>query len=346
MMFIATISQATKNFKLEPPPQFRPDVSNKLQKQTNLHQKTFHVPAPPPPLTTRISVKPSTTDVNIERGKSFQEARSAVQKQIEKMFVDSKDKDEGESRNQGIKHVSHGVSHVTPDEEDIYNPPPPMHYGVNQALKSLSSSPAQPPTSSSVSSMSQFSRDSVTHVLTRDKSSSQHHQTPIERNAKVLTFNTSALSSSPDRVSRVSNLNNNNNSSINSINSSSNNNIGNIDFSKRVGGNKSPNDRTKRSSMHEDMIMKSVGVALRDRGNKEDSVSRRKSVHQDKFDIVKPKIPPALPPPNPPKSLPVSPAPSSSSAIMSPSETEYEPISVQSQMSTSAISSSSNGGNR
>ena len=35
----------------------------------------------------------------------------------------------------------HGVSHVRPDEEDMYLTPPPTHYGVNEAIKAIGSSP-------------------------------------------------------------------------------------------------------------------------------------------------------------------------------------------------------------
>ena len=116
----------------------------------------------------------------LQRGKSFVEARTAVQKQIERMFSnaqtganavnDKPTKDvemtspthvELESplrRFQAaqaagsslmtnphngskilgpgrIQHTMHGVSHALPGEELDIEPPPPVHYGVDQALR-------------------------------------------------------------------------------------------------------------------------------------------------------------------------------------------------------------------
>ena len=34
-----------------------------------------------------------------------------------------------------VKHTMHGVSHVRPEEEDMYQTPPPTHYGVGEAIK-------------------------------------------------------------------------------------------------------------------------------------------------------------------------------------------------------------------
>ena len=68
---------------------------------------------------------------DLQRGKSFLEARQAVQKQIERIFSDT------QNPKKEIKHAAHGVSHAIPTnegDEDI-PPPPPVHYGVNQAIK-------------------------------------------------------------------------------------------------------------------------------------------------------------------------------------------------------------------
>ena len=333
----------SRNFQIDPPPQFRPsatDVSSNVS-TNNLKQKTV----PEAPLATRISVGRlgtaqaggGGTETNIERGKSFQEARSAVQKQIEKMFVDSKEKDDFPKSSAGIKHVSHGVSHVTPEEEDTYNPPPPIHYGVNQALKSLgspsssSASSVASPThmaSLSTSRMSQLSSPSTLSL------SSSQQRSFEQRNGKILSFDTSSVSLAGDK------LNNNNNTNNNNIN------LGNIDMSRKREMNKNSLDRSKRSSMHEDLIIKSAGVALREKKNKEDiNLNRRLTVHQDKFDSgprsgfhPSSRSPPSIPLPSPPKSLPPS---ASSAAITSQSETEYEPISVPSPISPPPSSSQS-----
>ena len=70
---------------------------------------------------------------DLQRGKSFLEARTAVQKQIERMFTDAQ---QPNIMKKDIKHTIHGVSHAIPGQggEEI-KPPPPVHYGVNQAIK-------------------------------------------------------------------------------------------------------------------------------------------------------------------------------------------------------------------
>ena len=64
---------------------------------------------------------------DLNRGKSFLEARTAVQKQIERMFHESTN---ASAQPKEIKHTMHGVSHAIPgqDDENI-QPPPPIHYG-------------------------------------------------------------------------------------------------------------------------------------------------------------------------------------------------------------------------
>ena len=182
-----------------------------------------------------------------------------------------------------------------------------MHYGVDQALKSLGSGS---PSSSHVSSR-------VSHVSPAGDRGSPHRT--LERPAaKTLTFDTSALTSAADRH------NNNNNSSSSSSSSSGgvNINIGNIDITGRrreVTGTKNPADRAKRASLHEDGAR---------RGREEASLARRVSVHQDKFEtVVTSRGPPSIPLPPAPASLPAA-AASSRSGVTSQSETEYEPISV------------------
>ena len=250
-----------RNFPLQPPPQFRPSGA----------------PLPPSRVAdnTRVSTK-----TNIERGKSFHEARTAVQKQIEKMFVDTKEKDQDQvGHSPGIKHASHGVSHVRPEEEEQYQGPPPVHYGVTSSALRAASQPA------------------------------------------VMD-------------------------------------LGNIDISGKRERDKLASDRAKRSSMHEDIIMKSVGVAVRDRKNKEEvNIQRRISIHQDNFHSDSPSlsvrsptrltssISPAKTPPAPSVTI----SSRTSIPITSQSENEYEPIPVpppppltsQNKQSNSSISTSS-----
>ena len=116
----------------------------------------------------------------LQRGKSFVEARTAVQKQIERMFstaqsganaVSDKSTKDFEVKNTEdktdspfrrfaatasasssslltnphngskvmasgrIQHTMHGVSHALPGEELDIEPPPPVHYGIDQALR-------------------------------------------------------------------------------------------------------------------------------------------------------------------------------------------------------------------
>ena len=100
---------------------------------------------------------------DIQRGKSFLEARTAVQKHIEKMLNhnnhnsqhhnghhnqgpssqngqngDGQMSNGNESRSQllEVKHPMHGVSHAIPGELDDIEKPLPVHYGVDAAIKS------------------------------------------------------------------------------------------------------------------------------------------------------------------------------------------------------------------
>ena len=328
-------SLATRNLQIAPPPQFRPTAQDPRpsgSQPAKMRQK----PPEPPPSAARVSVGSSSLatslalgpkETNIERGKSFLEARSAVQKQIEKMFVDSKEETPAKT-GPGIKHTSHGVSHVTPEEEDTYNPPPPTHYGVERALKSLSSSGSPSPSSSSSSAgrgtvtTSRLSLMSQSEKMSRDMARDTRDQRALgtpERNGKTLSFDTSTVFTSGD--------NNNNNNNISNIS------LGNIDISRN---NKNSLDRTKRASMHEDMIMKSVGVALREKkANEEVNINRRVSIHQDKFTgVTVTSKPPPVPLPNPPASLPSR----TKSLSVSQTDSEYEPISVPPSVSSTQSS--------
>ena len=105
----------SRQFPLDPPPQFNNNETPRERPGRELRDN---------PAVSRVSIGAQTrrpgglTETSIERGKSFQEARSAVQRQIEKMFVDTQGRETGGGQGQGIKHSSHGVSHVTPEEEE------------------------------------------------------------------------------------------------------------------------------------------------------------------------------------------------------------------------------------
>lgn len=254
--------EATRN--IEPPPQFRPSMENNESSQ-KFRQK---ITVQDPPLFSRASVTTNTLGneenevnfQNIPRGKSFLEARSAVQRQIEKMFVDANDMDDFTHKpTNAIKHSSHGVSHVTPDEEDTYLPPPPVHYGVNQALKSRHESPSLPPQSFSPNrSHIRVSNDNLS-----SPSKNNFENRTLERNRKFRSM---------DSISPPVTLNN---SIVD---------LGNIDISHRRENIKNIDDRAKRSSMHEDML--NTPVPMREKKRKEDSnLNRRISIHQDRFDF-------------------------------------------------------------
>ena len=79
---------------------------------------------------------------DLQRGKSFAEARTAVQKHIERMFSEPSSAGDSAGGHASvpkrpeaiIKHTMHGVSHRQGDDDDI-EPPPPTHYGVSQAIR-------------------------------------------------------------------------------------------------------------------------------------------------------------------------------------------------------------------
>ena len=90
---------------------------------------------------------------DLQRGKSFLEARTAVQKQIERMFSEAAvgggnpptggapvgGHPGSKETLQGIKHTMHGVSHqLLEDGSSDIKPPPPVHYGIRAAIKQIS----------------------------------------------------------------------------------------------------------------------------------------------------------------------------------------------------------------
>ena len=239
---------------IQPPPQFRisPDMSGNDDK----FRHKISVPEPPPPtrgsrpLPSRPTM-PQNTDGKVQN-KSFQEARTVVQKQIEKMFVGAGDEGvQQQGAGRVIKHSMHGVSHVTPQEEEQYNPPPPVHYGVNQALMSRQEPQPQSFPSSRASQPAQ-----------QQPSPAPEHGSTLEKNPKFQSM--TSLTSSVTL----------NNSIVD---------IGNIDMSQRRE-KKNLVDRSKRASMHESSP--DAPVPMRDRKRMENAaVNRRISIHQDKFDF-------------------------------------------------------------
>ncbi len=147
--------------------QKRTTDTNKVKLQvTSAQQHRHHHPPPPPQqqhqqppsaLGLRKSHFPTTAEKeltgirDLQRGKSFAEARTAVQKHIERMFSDNSGGVDSGGMNAGvgvgggvggvkrpeavIKHTMHGVSHRQGDDDDGIEPPPPTHYGVTEAIR-------------------------------------------------------------------------------------------------------------------------------------------------------------------------------------------------------------------
>ena len=152
--------------------QFQAQIESMLQSQVRNNQpvRSGHIQS--------TSERELNEIRGLQRGKSFDEARTAVQKQIERIFNTSQNAAAGVgtsngnvlnlgqakltgairdsqtkslsnllqnphngvmNKGSGIKHGMHGVSHALPGELDDDIRPPPMHYGVNQAIKSGSS---------------------------------------------------------------------------------------------------------------------------------------------------------------------------------------------------------------
>ena len=176
--------------------QFQAQIESMLQSQERNNQGST-AQSPPkninsnkPSFRTSVGHMQSTSEKelkDIQRGKSFDEARNAVQKQIERIFSNNHLNDgptgatansNGVSSNNNqlsggpikdrlnggdlsnlqhghmllhnpvtgaklnpngngmmVKHGMHGVSHALPGELDDDIRPPPIHYGINQAIK-------------------------------------------------------------------------------------------------------------------------------------------------------------------------------------------------------------------
>jgi hypothetical protein len=245
-------------------------------------------PPPPPssgvllktntPTTPALSIVSSSmqqqqqTDIvnfsNMQRGKSFLEARSAVQRQIEKMFIEANE-DGASSGNGGgklspggiIKHTMHGVSHIAPEDEDKYCTPPPVHYGVQEALRSRRESAGG---------------DRLSPPAPRTESKTEKFNS--QRSTTVGGYNRGGLDTS--LAGSVS--------SVGVAGAKTIVDLGNIDIMRRksttttAGGITTANHH-RRSATEESLAAQ---VRLRERSREEQANIRRISVHQDSFDFT------------------------------------------------------------
>ena len=212
-------------------------------------------PAPEPatrPPVVSISPREGEKEVNfrnIQRGKSFLEARSAVQRQIEKMFTEANEHEDVKQGTPGnIKHTMHGVSHVRPDEEDQYCTPPPVHYGVQMALKARRESP-------------KFLRETRREVIETSVLLSDSDRSKTEN----FNSRSTIVERSLDRRDKFM--------SMDSLDSSSTFvDLGNIEVQRK--------DWRKSA----DLESLAAQVRRRERSREQDENIRRISVHQDSFD--------------------------------------------------------------
>ncbi len=247
-------------------------------------------PPPPPPsagvlLKTNATTTPALsivsssmqqqqTDIvnfsNMQRGKSFLEARSAVQRQIEKMFIEANEDGASSGISGGgggklspggiIKHTMHGVSHIAPEDEDKYCTPPPVHYGVQEALRSR--------------------RESA------GGGGGDRLSPPARTESKTEKFN-SQRSTTVGGYHRGGGLDTSIAGSVSSVGVAGAKTIvdlGNIDIMRRkstVGGIAANHHR--RSATEESLAAQ---VRLRERSREEQANIRRISVHQDSFDFT------------------------------------------------------------
>ena len=139
--------------------QFQRQIETMLQSQErNSRNNTMAVATPKSPAA-RLSTshlqserEKELDDIrDLQRGKSFLEARTAVQKQIERMFSEAAvgggvpptggapvGGNPGSKETLGIKHTMHGVSHqLLEDGSSDIKPPPPVHYGIRAAIKQI-----------------------------------------------------------------------------------------------------------------------------------------------------------------------------------------------------------------
>ncbi len=251
-------------------------------------------PPPPPPssgvlLKTNVTTTPALsivsssmqqqqTDIvnfsNMQRGKSFLEARSAVQRQIEKMFIEANE--DGASSGSGgggklspggiIKHTMHGVSHIAPEDEDKYCTPPPVHYGVQEALRSRRES------AGGAGGGDRLSPPARTESKT-EKFNSQRSTTVggYHRGGGLDTSIAGSVVSSVGVAGAKTIVD-----------------LGNIDIMRRksttttAGGITTANHH-RRSATEESLAAQ---VRLRERSREEQANIRRISVHQDSFDFT------------------------------------------------------------
>ena len=218
---------------------------------------------------------------NMVRGKSFLEARSAVQRQIEKMFIEANN-DDGENgvgspcsgggpskHSPGIiKHTMHGVSHVSPEDEDKYCTPPPVHYGVQEALRSRRESSAV-----------MAERLSANSPPARTESTTENFNS---QRSTVVGFRSSGFDISSSNVGTVS--------SVGIAGSKTIVDLGNIDIMRRrmatatTSSTPSAVVASQRLSTTEESL--AAQVRRRERSREEQANIRRISVHQDSFDFT------------------------------------------------------------
>ena len=144
--------------------QFQRQIETMLQSQERNSRNNTLAAAPASVATPRLPAGVRTSHLQSERekelddirdlqqrGKSFLEARTAVQKQIERMFSEAAvgggaspggpvpgGGHPGSKETLGIKHTMHGVSHqLLEDPSGDIKPPPPVHYGIRAAIKQI-----------------------------------------------------------------------------------------------------------------------------------------------------------------------------------------------------------------
>ncbi len=144
------------------------------------------------------------------------EARTAVQKHIEKMLHNNNSNNVATSSNGGpvngtgdgnqarsplmqplhqknennIKHTMHGVSHAIPGELDDIEKPPPVHYGVDAAIRSGSVALKQQP------ARNYFSNENLMNIV-KEPSLARGTSTDSIINVRVTSPETSPSPTSP-----------------------------------------------------------------------------------------------------------------------------------------------------
>jgi hypothetical protein len=128
---IPTGGEIKPQFQKQQPPRLPPNISIAAASAVSASNiRNGHIPS--------AAERELSGIRDIQRGKSFLEARTAVQKHIERMFSDAAAQQQPPrmmAQHNSIKHTMHGVSHALPDDDKDFVPPPPVHYGVEQAIR-------------------------------------------------------------------------------------------------------------------------------------------------------------------------------------------------------------------